>query len=185
MDEEDKSLIAVVAVDDEVFNLDLIERSLRDYKVDTFADPRLAIVAAKQIRPAVVLVDFRMPHVNGLELVRALQADGLDFVCLLVTAYADLDEVVKAKRDSPTFSIVVKPWKPAELRSQVELAIKLHKMRSARTDMNEATSTTEDRPSGRPSMPATRTSVSPTRPSVSPTRPSVSPTRPSGRPRNR
>jgi two-component system OmpR family response regulator len=137
-EEEKKPLIAVFAVDDEHFNLELIARTLEDYQVETFEDPRKALHAARRIRPAVVLVDFRMPHLSGVDLVRQLQSEGLDFVSLLVTAYADLEAVVRAKRDNLTFSIVVKPWKPDELRNQVELAVKFHKLHRARNNMNES-----------------------------------------------
>jgi len=119
------------AVDDEPNNLELIERALRgSYRIRTFDDPLRALSAAKAEPPDVVLTDYRMPHLNGLALLRSLKSVGVTAVALLVTAFGDTEDVLKASRDEQLFvRILPKPWKASELRAQVDLAVGLYNLR--------------------------------------------------------
>ena len=55
----------VFVVDDEKDNLELVVRSLRNFDVRTFSDPTLVVEAALAARPAVLVVDYRMPVLDG------------------------------------------------------------------------------------------------------------------------
>ena len=127
------------AVDDEPFNLELIKRALRGaYRIRTFDNPLQAVAAAREEAPQVVLTDYRMPHMNGLNLVRSLKQAGINVVSLLVTAYVDTEEVVKAQQAESLFvRIIPKPWKAMELRAQVDLAVGLYNLHVAKKTAGE------------------------------------------------
>src|SRR5262245_22140450 len=98
------TLPLLFAIDDEPRNLELIERALRGtYRIRSFDNPLRALSAAKAEPPEVVLTDYRMPHLNGLALLRALKQVGVESVALLVTAYSDTDEVIKASQHDNLF----------------------------------------------------------------------------------
>src|SRR5687768_16902799 len=99
------------AVDDEHFNLELLERTLRSgYQVQTFDDPIGALGIVERVKPSIVLTDYRMPSLTGVEFLRELRKRGLTCAALLVTGYADWEQVDAAERQQIGFQVILKPW---------------------------------------------------------------------------
>jgi two-component system nitrogen regulation response regulator GlnG len=65
--------------------------------------------ALKRERPDVVVTDVRMPGVDGLELMRTMEASGLSLPVIVITAHADLDSAVAAYRGG-AFEYLPKPF---------------------------------------------------------------------------
>ena len=67
-----KETITIFVVDDEQMLLDLAVAILQPlgYNVRTFSDPRVALKEFPDARPAVIVTDYAMSGMNGLELVR-------------------------------------------------------------------------------------------------------------------
>jgi len=134
----------VLCVDDEPHNLDLLDRALRRrFDVVTEALPAAAL-ATLEARPelAVIIVDFRMPGMNGVELLARAAQLRPDVRRVLVTGYADADTVMAAVNSGGVHYVVRKPWRPPELVTLIaelvharELAVEntrlLHELRSA------------------------------------------------------
>lgn len=75
-----------------------------------------AVALAKQLRPDVVLMDIRMPEVDGLTAAREIVASGdLADVRVLVLTTFDLDEYVYEALDAGASGFLVKHTEPAEL----------------------------------------------------------------------
>lgn len=123
----------VVAVDDEPDNLELVVRILSKYDVRTFTDPRVALPEAVKLKPIALVVDYRMPGMTGLELVRKSREQGLDSAILMVTAFPDLDEIVYAAQNELVYQVVPKPYRPDRLRDWMRLAIIQTKMNRRQT----------------------------------------------------
>lgn len=107
----------MLCVDDEPHNLDLLDRALRKrFDVVTEALPAAAL-AALEHRPeiAVLVVDFRMPGMNGVELLARAAQLRPDVRRVLVTGYADADTVMAAVNSGGVHYVVRKPWRPPEL----------------------------------------------------------------------
>ena len=113
----------VIAVDDEADNLELVERTLNKYRVLIFTDAEDAIAAAVQEAPLCMIVDYRMPKMNGVEFIRACRKQGVDTTALMVTAYPELDEVIFAEQTDLFYRIVPKPFTAKGLLQHVQICI--------------------------------------------------------------
>ncbi|QOY94830.1 response regulator [Massilia sp. UMI-21] len=69
---------AILLIDDESFSEEIVSHSLRACGAHTFRfthEPAVAVDLAKEIAATVVLVDMRMPSMDGFEVTRRLRAD--------------------------------------------------------------------------------------------------------------
>lgn len=100
-------------------------RSLRggEFTVELAADGEEALQLAKDTTYAVVAVDYRMPGLDGLQLVSRLRELQPDATYMLVSGEIDLDLALKAVNTHEIPHVVCKPWDIEELRSLVQRAI--------------------------------------------------------------
>jgi DNA-binding NarL/FixJ family response regulator len=110
--------IGVVVADDQA----LVRggfRMILDTKADLevlgeAADGREAVALVEQLRPDVVLMDVRMPAVDGLEATRRIVASGSPTRIIVLTTY-DADEYVFAALRAGASGFMLKDVRPAEL----------------------------------------------------------------------
>src|SRR5690606_35111137 len=113
-------VISVLVVDDQTLlrgSFTLLIDSEDDLEVvgeaGTGAD---AVAAAARLRPDVVLMDVRMPELNGIEATRRICADarGTDTRVLMLTTF-DLDEYVYASLRAGASGFLLKDAPPPQL----------------------------------------------------------------------
>ncbi len=94
--------IRVVLADDHPLILDGLETLLRaqgDFVVAArCATGAEALEALRSHRPDILLLDIRMPEVDGLEVLRRMHAEGLGTRVVILTAAVEDDEVIEAVR---------------------------------------------------------------------------------------
>ncbi len=82
----------VMIVEDNELNLKLFTDLLAAHKfiVEGVKDGRLALEQARMFAPDLIIMDIQLPHVSGLDLIEAMQKDGVlrKVPVLAVTAYA-------------------------------------------------------------------------------------------------
>lgn len=117
-----RSLNVVVADDQSIIRLDLRETLVRmgHQVVAEAGDGQQAVDLAKQLRPDLVILDIKMPVLDGIDAARLIAQDRIAPV-LLLTAYSQHDLVQRAA-DAGVFSYVVKPFTEANLMPAIELA---------------------------------------------------------------
>ena len=76
----------------------------------------------------VVVTDWRMPGMDGLELLRQLHQRRQDLPVILITAYGDVRSAVSAMQEG-AFDYVTKPFDHDELRALVTRAVELDRLR--------------------------------------------------------
>ncbi|HXH82605.1 MAG TPA: response regulator, partial [Candidatus Tectomicrobia bacterium] len=87
----------VLIVDDEPRVLDALEAVLAaEFRVLRAGDGEAALAALRQDDVAVIVTDYRMPGMTGVELLRRSQADAPDAVRIILTAYTDVDSLMDA-----------------------------------------------------------------------------------------
>ncbi len=103
----------VVLVDDEEMvtqNLEMLLSMETSYEAVTFNQPVSALEYLKQNEADVVLSDFIMPEMNGLDLLTQVKEVQPTCSRLLLTGYADKESAVRAINEVGLFQYLEKPW---------------------------------------------------------------------------
>ncbi|MEI2764618.1 MAG: response regulator [Dermatophilaceae bacterium] len=117
-----RQLRVVVAEDETLIRLDLAEMLVEaGYDVVGQAgDGQQAVAMVRQLRPDVVLMDVKMPVLDGIGAAEQIGAERLAPVVML-TAFSQRDLVERA-RDAEVMAYVVKPFTRADLTPAIEVA---------------------------------------------------------------
>lgn len=112
----------VVAEDETLIRLDLAEMLVEaGYDVVGQAgDGQQAVAMVRELRPDVVLMDVKMPVLDGISAAERIGAERLAPVVML-TAFSQRDLVERA-RDAEVMAYVVKPFTRADLTPAIEVA---------------------------------------------------------------
>ncbi|MEU9093819.1 response regulator [Streptomyces sp. NPDC087901] len=85
------------------------------------ADGAEAVAAARRTRPDVVLMDIRMPRMDGIEATRRILADGRDSTRVIILTTYDLDHYVYAALTAGASGFLLKDVSPEHLVAAVRL----------------------------------------------------------------
>jgi response regulator NasT len=112
----------VVAEDEALIRLDLVEMLAESgYQVVGQAgDGEAAVTLVRELRPDLVLMDVKMPGLDGISAAEVLAAEGIAPIVLL-TAFSQSDLVDRAMA-AGVQGYVVKPFSMADLRPAIEIA---------------------------------------------------------------
>jgi signal transduction histidine kinase len=127
--------LRVLVVDDEPGMRKGSERAIRDFQIaipETTGETAFEVTTAesgeKAIElveangmPDVVLLDYKLPGISGLETLERLRALKTDMVVIMVTAYASLQTAISAVKGG-AYDFLAKPFTPQELRSALKKA---------------------------------------------------------------
>jgi len=111
----------IYLVDDQPLLLDLAEMSLLSggYRLKKFLDPEAALESFLEARPkpALLITDYAMGKMNGLELVERCKAVKPDLKSILVSGTAGAEIVLESEVKVDRF--VGKPYQPTSLAEMV------------------------------------------------------------------
>jgi response regulator NasT len=114
---------AIVAEDEALIRMDVVE-SLEEAGFEVVGqagDGEIAVKLAVELKPDVVVMDVKMPVMDGITAAERIAKEHVAPVVLL-TAFSQT-ELVERARDAGAMAYVVKPFTPADLLPAVELAI--------------------------------------------------------------
>lgn len=122
----------ILAVDDTPESLRLLTDILKTagYEVISAINGEIALQAAHTNPPALVLLDVRMPGMDGFEVCRRLKADPQTshIPVIFLSAVAEIDEKVKGF-DLGAVDFVSKPYQRSELLVRVRTHLELSQLR--------------------------------------------------------
>ncbi|MFN5926869.1 MAG: ANTAR domain-containing response regulator [Roseiflexaceae bacterium] len=113
----------VIADDESIIRMNLRETlvGLGYLVVGDAGDGVSAIHLARELRPDLVIMDIKMPKLDGIQAAKVLTEEKIAPV-LLLTAYSDR-ELVDRARDAGVVNYIVKPFREAELLPAIEIAL--------------------------------------------------------------
>jgi two-component system, response regulator PdtaR len=132
----------VIADDDPIIRMDLREMLTGlNYTVSGEAtDGQGAVDLARSLKPDLVIMDIRMPELDGIEAARMLTTEDIAPV-LLLTAYSEPDLVQRAAQ-AGVVGYLVKPFREAQLAPAIEVTLarfrEFEQLRKELGDVKEA-----------------------------------------------
>lgn len=130
----------ILAVDDTPASLRLLTDILKmeGYEVRSAISGELALRAATSNPPELVLLDVRMPEMDGFEVCRRLkaQAETRDVPVIFVSAVSETDEKVHGFKIGAV-DFVTKPYQRDELLARVRTHLELNRLRNHLEDLVE------------------------------------------------
>jgi len=142
----------ILIVDDTLANLRLLSQMLeeRGHKVRAVRNGTHALTAAQAIPPDLVLLDIRMPEMDGYEVCRRLKADvrTAEIPILFISALGETEDKVKAFTLGGV-DYITKPFQAAEVLARVETHLALRnlnrQLQAANAELAERLDELQDR----------------------------------------
>ena len=104
------------------FSLDDIEDEIK-FETETAATGEEAVEKVTDWSPDIMLLDYKLPNISGLEVLEEVTTEESEMVTVMVTAYASIDTAISAIKQG-AFDFLAKPFEPADLRKTVKKATK-------------------------------------------------------------
>jgi YesN/AraC family two-component response regulator len=118
----------ILLVDDEQHILNALRRELNgsSWSVTATSDPREAAAWLEMRSFDVVMSDFRMPKLNGVELLTRVHKLWPETVSIILSGYTDAEAMLKAVNEVELFRYALKPWNSKELLEMLDSAWRHH-----------------------------------------------------------
>jgi response regulator RpfG family c-di-GMP phosphodiesterase len=133
----------VLLVDDDLNLLESFRRQLRKKgEIVTAEGSKAGIEAAARQGPfAVVISDYNMPGMNGVDMLRVIRHGSPDTVRVLLTGHADLEIAIQAVNEGNIFRLLTKPCPPETIEKVLDDAFRHHDLVTAERELLEKTLT--------------------------------------------
>ena len=112
-----------IADDESIIRMDLREMlsNLGYLVIGEVGDGRSAVNLARELRPDLVIMDIKMPDMDGIDAAKILTEEEIAPV-LLLTAYSQ-QELVSRAREAGVVGYLVKPFRESDLSPAIEVAL--------------------------------------------------------------
>jgi signal transduction histidine kinase len=131
---------SILLVDDTPANLRILAEMLREsgYHVRPVTSGAMALRAAESDPPDLILLDIRMPEMDGFEVCRRLkESDSLRSIPIIfISALSDTSDKIKAFEQGGV-DYITKPFQFDEVRVRVETHCKLERLRNELKTQNQ------------------------------------------------
>lgn len=127
-------MLHILIIDDDPAIQILLKRTLynQGYEVTVASDGEEGLTQARQIRPALIICDWIMPRMNGLQVCRQIKATpelATTFFILLTSMGGEVEDRVKGL-DAGADDFLRKPIEMNELKARVRAGLRLHQLSS-------------------------------------------------------
>ncbi len=116
---------AILCVDDEASILKTLERLLRNekYTCRTAINGAAALDILKSESFHIIISDFRMPNMNGIELLQQVKELYPNTVRVIISGYSDINAVIDSINKGEIYRFVPKPWRGDDLKQLIKSCI--------------------------------------------------------------
>lgn len=134
---KEKEIITVLIVDDDKNTREGLSRALKsDYNVLIAESGESALLILKDNHVDIMLTDLRMPGMDGLTLLQRALAGNSQVICVLLTAYGNVETAVEAMKRG-AYDYLTKPVNLDHLDMLLKRAVKARNMESENIRLRE------------------------------------------------
>ncbi|MFZ5753158.1 MAG: sigma-54-dependent transcriptional regulator [Bacillota bacterium] len=121
----------ILVADDEPSVQSLLENILlkEGYNVILAGNGQEAVNRFRQYSPELILLDVRMPVMDGLEAFKIIRQENQEVLIIMITAYGTIETAVQAMKMG-AFDYLVKPFNLEELKVVIKKALEMYSMSS-------------------------------------------------------
>ncbi len=133
--------IRILLVDDEINVLRSLERTFLDdsYEILTASSAAEGLAVLRGTAPVqLVISDYRMPEMSGVEFLREVCRQWPDTVRIVLSGYADTGVVIAAINEGEIYKFIPKPWNDDELKVTVKNALERYPLNKKNMELTEA-----------------------------------------------
>ncbi len=133
--------IRILLVDDEINVLRSLERTFLDdpYEILTASSAAEGLAVLERGAPVqLVISDYRMPEMSGVEFLREVRKQWPDTVRIVLSGYADTGVVIAAINEGEIYKFIPKPWNDDELKVAVKNALERYFLNKKNMELTEA-----------------------------------------------
>lgn len=114
----------ILLVDDEQSVLNALRREMKDlFEIETFSNPSEALERCKNTPFDLVIADYKMPEMTGLEFLKKFGQLQPDAARLVLSGEADIDALIRTINETHIYRFLAKPWNKEELLSSIRHAL--------------------------------------------------------------
>ncbi len=119
----------IMVVDDELIVRESLKGWLEKfgYGVDTAEDALAALKKLEKESYDVLLVDIKMPGMDGLELLKKVKEDQPDVIVVMITAHGSIESAIEAMKEGAS-DYLMKPFDPEALELLIEKLVQTKKL---------------------------------------------------------
>jgi two-component system response regulator AtoC len=88
----------MIVDDDETIRKTFVLLLGKKYRISSLKDSEEALAKLRNVRPDLVIADFKLPGLNGLELIKRLRAAGFEGEAMLISAHPDMVRIEDLSR---------------------------------------------------------------------------------------
>lgn len=100
------------------------------YQVEVFADGAQGLAAVARLRPALVIVDLKMPGLSGFDVLRRVHELDPTIVVVVITGYATIETAIETMK-AGAYDFLPKPFSPDQLRLLVARGLERRRLQLA------------------------------------------------------
>ena len=131
--------ISILIVDDEESVRHSLFNWFREdgYEVGIAKDSYEALAALEKSHWDIMLLDIRMPGMDGMELQRRIREVNKEILIIIMTAYASVETAVQSLKEG-AYDYVVKPFNPDDLSHMIRNATERISLRSENIELRQS-----------------------------------------------
>ena len=121
-EKEQQARKTILVVDDDEMIQDFFVRALTEYNILVASDGEEAVDIAAKKRPALILLDIKMPGIDGIETLRRIKEIDNNIAVVMLSAHGTLKANLEAARLG-AYTSMAKPFDLGEIKTTIKSAI--------------------------------------------------------------
>ena len=120
----------ILIADDEPSNAKILGEELTDkgYTVETANNGSVTLKKVESSPPDLIILDYMMPDLSGLDVLKELRKRGNDTPVIMITAYGSIERAVEAMKEG-AYDFITRPFEPDHMALVVQKALERERLR--------------------------------------------------------